>query len=114
RQQQSELTGLGLVAEVVPRVLAEPVEPGLDRRGRPENRQVRVALLRDPADRLAAAEPRHPDRRVRLLERPRPDVDVVEAVVLPGPAKRRLARPGGHDQVVAAWTRESPFRWAGK
>ena len=62
-------------------------------------RDVRVAALGHEADRLQAAGARDPDGRVRLLQRPRPDVDVAEVVVLALEVERaglgpRLARSG--------------------
>src|SRR5262249_35808303 len=60
---------------------------------------VRVAPLSDELNGLATAQAGNPDRRVRLLQRARPGIDVTEVVMLRVPDKRPRRRPRLHDEV---------------
>src|SRR5207245_10757064 len=61
---------------------------------------VRVTLLRRPADRLLAQHAGDPHPRIGLLQRHRPRVDDALLVMRALPAERTLARPGRDDQIV--------------
>ena len=63
-------------------------------------RDVGVALLRRPDDRLLAEHAGNPHARVRLLQRHRPRVHHAVLVVRALPAERPGLRPRLHDQVV--------------
>ena len=73
-----------------PGLVAEVGEVGVD-----------VVELRAPLPGLDRAAARDPDRRVRLLDRPRPRVDVAELVEASVPREGRRLAPRLHDQVVA-------------
>ncbi len=61
---------------------------------------VHVVHLRAPAPGLDRAAAGNPDRRMRLLDRPRPDVDVALLVVAAVEGEGVLLGPGLHDEVV--------------
>ena len=63
-------------------------------------RDVGVAVLGRPDDRLGAQDARNPDARVGLLERRRPGVDHAVLIVGALPAERPRLGPGLDDQVV--------------
>src|SRR5437588_3027224 len=63
------------------------------------NAHIGVASLRHQLDGLRAADARYPDRRMRLLQRPRPRVDIAKEVVLAVPEKRSGFRPGLDDKI---------------
>ena len=71
---------------------ARALEAGEGERG------VHMAFLADPVPGLDGAPAGNPDRRARLLERPRPDVDVAELRVAPVEGEGFLLRPGADDQ----------------
>src|SRR5580700_11912689 len=72
----------------------------LGRLDRGVERDVGIALLRRPDDRLLAQDAGNPDARIGLLQRHRPRVDDAVLVVLALPAERPLPAPGGGDEVV--------------
>src|SRR5262249_58942592 len=63
-------------------------------------RDIRIAVLRRPDDRLGADNAGDPDARIRLLQRHRPRVDDAVPVVRALPAERSLARPCRNDEIV--------------
>ena len=102
RRAPADAVGGGLVAVTRLRQLAIEVEVARDRFGRAVVLQVDVFAvgMRGPLDGLDAAHRRAPDRRMRLLERPRPHVHVFEMVVLALEGERAGLGPGPHHQVV--------------
>src|ERR1700752_575899 len=72
----------------------------LGRLDRGVERDVRIALLRRPDNRLLAQDAGDPNARVGLLQRHRPRVDDAVLVMRALPAERPLARPGGDDQIM--------------
>ena len=90
-----------VVAAVGRRVLAQHVEVLLHHLElRIRQRDPRVPALRDEADGLHAPGAGDPDGRVRLLQRPRPDVHPAEVVVLALEVEGAGLGPRPHDQVV--------------
>src|SRR5436305_6787217 len=63
-------------------------------------RDIRIALLRRPDDRLLAQHAGNPDSRIGLLQRHRPWVDDAVLVVRALPAERPFARPRRDDQIM--------------
>ena len=63
-------------------------------------RDVGVALLRCPDDRLLADDARNPDARIGLLQRHRPWIDHSVLVMVALEAERPRLRPGPGDEVV--------------
>ena len=61
--------------------------------------EVAVAALGDLHQRLARARAGNPDRRMRLLRRPRPRIDVAQRIVPALERKRPVLGPGAADQV---------------
>ena len=82
--------------------LAVEVERLLRRLHRAEGLQIGVFALGGgtPFDRLGAALRRDPDRRMRLLQRPRPEVDVVELVMPAVVAERPDLGPRAQNELV--------------
>src|SRR5207245_7626478 len=72
----------------------------LGRLDRGVERDVGIALLRRPDDRLLAQDAGNPNARIGLLQRHRPRVDDAVLVVRALPAERPLARPGGDTQIM--------------
>ena len=98
RHVDGELVAAGPVAVSLARLAVLAVDLGDPLDGR-EDHQVREATLRGPLDRLARALRRAPHRWMRLLERPRPRVHVVEAVEPAVEWERALFGPGAQDQL---------------
>src|SRR5580704_6402549 len=63
-------------------------------------RDVRIAMLRRPDDRLGADDPGDPHPRIGLLQGHRPGIDDPMLVMRALPAERPLAGPGGDDQIM--------------
>ena len=99
RERPADLLRRRLVAVLLRRLL-ELAEDAAERVHVGVGLEVGVVVPRGPVDRLVGAERGAPDRRVRLLERPRPRVDVAELEVLAIPLEGAGLRPGLDDQVV--------------
>src|SRR4051794_2028330 len=63
-------------------------------------RNIRIAVLRCPNDRLFADDARNPDTRVWLLHRHRPWIDDTMLIMRAFPAERPGSGPGLDDQVM--------------
>src|SRR5215470_6392489 len=72
----------------------------LGRLDRGVERDIGIALLRRPDDRLLAQDARNPNARIGLLQRYGPRIDDAVLVVRALPAEWPLARPGGDDQIM--------------
>src|SRR5690349_18358350 len=93
RDTPAHLSGIGLVTRFLAR-FAEHAEDAAERVNvEIGNAHVGVAALGDKVDRLQTAGARNPDGRMRLLERPRPGVDVAEEIVLRVPHEWAGRRP---------------------
>src|SRR5258706_12539356 len=101
RHRPTEPTILGLVAEGLAGI-AVHLQIALHHVRRAEGLQVGVApvRVRRPVDGLLAALRRDPDRRMRLLIRAGPEVDILDVVVPALESKRTGLGPGTHGQVV--------------
>ena len=89
---------------VVRAVIAEDRREPLARHagGRPVGARGQEVVEATPGaegHRLGAQTARHPDRRMRRLKRPGPDVDVAQGVVRPLVRERAVLGPGPHDQL---------------
>ena len=94
RYGDSSLSSLG---DAVPVAVEQPLAGEVPAEG-----EVRVVVVVVEAEvpRLDRAAARDVDRRVRLLDRLRPAVDVAQLVVLAVEGERLVGRPRPHDQVV--------------
>src|ERR1700719_5176421 len=72
----------------------------LGRLDRGVERDIGIALLRRPDDRLLAQHAGDPHPRIGLLQWHRPGVDDALLVMRALPAERAFARPGRDDQIV--------------
>src|SRR5437763_15894935 len=72
----------------------------LGRLDRGVERDIRIALLRRPDDRLLAQHAGYPHPRIGLLQRQRPGVDDAVLVVRALPAEWPFARPRRDPQIV--------------
>ncbi len=96
---ETHLFGRGAIAEAL-RLLLILVQQAAGVGIRRKDADERIAPLGREADRLRAALRRQPDRRMRLLQRPRPDVGVAHAEMVAFERERTGLRPGAQDQVV--------------
>src|SRR5262249_39799162 len=95
----AKLFGLGLVAGLLTRFTKKAEHASKDVDVKIRDAHVGEAPLGDEVDGLQAAGAGDPDGRVRLLNRPRPGVDIGEVVVLRVPQKRPRLGPRLEDQV---------------
>src|SRR5262249_23569818 len=94
-----ELVGRGVVARLVS-LVAIQLEEARHRRDWAQRLAVGVAHARGPPDGRAGALRRNPDRRMRVLGRPRPRTDVFELIVLADIGERPRLGPRPHDEIV--------------
>ena len=98
--RSAQLLPLHLVVVLLLREAAVRVEGPLQDRSRREHLHEGVVALRCLVDRLQRGEARQPDRRVRLLQGPRPGVDVRQVEVLAVPGERAGLGPRLEDEIV--------------